>query len=180
MTCIGVCTGHTEAIGGLSLSKKTTSFLVTGSEDKTVKLWDLTTLFSSKKPLTAPGHPIAKFTKKAHDKDINSVAVAPNDKLFATGSQDKLAKVWDAADGKLLGTLRGHKRGIWCVAFSPVDQVLATSSGDKTVKIWSLTDFSCLRVCYLFFFFFLSSLPSFLSHLCVDICRHSRGTQTRS
>jgi len=145
LTCIGVCTGHTEAIGGLSLSKKTTSFLVTGSEDKTVKLWDLTTLFSSKKASATPGNPVAKFTKKAHEKDINSIAVAPNDKLFATGSQDKLAKVWDAADGRLLGTLRGHKRGVWAVAFSPVDQVLATSSGDKTIKIWSLTDYSCLR-----------------------------------
>lgn len=29
----------------------------------------------------------------AHDKDINAVAVAPNDKFIATGSQDKTAKV---------------------------------------------------------------------------------------
>ena len=29
----------------------------------------------------------------AHDKDINSVCVSPNDKLVATGSQDKTAKV---------------------------------------------------------------------------------------
>lgn len=131
------------------MSKKSSSFLITGSEDKTVKLWDLSPLFSSKKGSVSSGlplHPVARFTKKAHEKDINSIAIAPNDKLFATGSQDKTAKIFDVAEGKLLGTLRGHKRGIWCVSFSPADQVVATSSGDKTIKIWSLSDYSCLRV----------------------------------
>jgi WD40 repeat protein len=32
-------------------------------------------------------------TEIAHDKDINSVSVSPNDKFIATGSQDKTAKV---------------------------------------------------------------------------------------
>ena len=34
-----------------------------------------------------------RITQKAHDKDINSIVVAPNDKFIATGSQDKTAKV---------------------------------------------------------------------------------------
>jgi WD40 repeat protein len=32
-------------------------------------------------------------TEIAHDKDINSVSVSPNDRFIATGSQDKTAKV---------------------------------------------------------------------------------------
>ena len=32
-------------------------------------------------------------TEIAHEKDINSVSVSPNDKMIATGSQDKTAKV---------------------------------------------------------------------------------------
>lgn len=85
------------------------------------------------------------YTIQAHEKDINTIAIAPNDKVFATGSQDKLAKIWNLQEGTLIGTCKGHKRGVWSVKFSPVDQCLATSSGDRTIKIWSLNDFSCLR-----------------------------------
>ena len=88
----------------------------------------------------------SRYTHQAHDKDINMVTVAPNDKWFATGSQDKTAKVWSCTDGSLVGICKGHKRGVWCVRFSPIDQVLATSSGDKTIRLWSLADFSCIKV----------------------------------
>lgn len=79
-------------------------------------------------------------------KDINSVAVSPNDKLLASGSQDRTAKLWSLADMSLAGVFRGHRRGIWCVQFSPVDQVLGTASADGTIKLWALHDFSCLKV----------------------------------
>uniref|UniRef100_A0A672FCY6 U3 small nucleolar RNA-associated protein 13 C-terminal domain-containing protein n=1 Tax=Salarias fasciatus TaxID=181472 RepID=A0A672FCY6_SALFA len=78
----------------------------------------------------------------------DNVAVSPNDKLLASGSQDRMAKLWSlTADGNvgLLGVFRGHRRGVWAVCFSPVDQVLATSSADGTTKLWSLQDFSCLK-----------------------------------
>lgn len=81
--------------------------------------------------------------------DVNSVAVSPNDKLLASASQDRTAKLWSlAGEGNLglLGVFRGHRRGVWTVCFSPVDQVLATSSADGTTKLWSLQDFSCLKV----------------------------------
>lgn len=78
--------------------------------------------------------------------DINSVAVAPNDKLLATGSQDRTARLWALPQCQLLGVFSGHRRGLWCVQFSPMDQVLATASADGTVKLWALQDFSCLKV----------------------------------
>ncbi|PFX26688.1 Transducin beta-like protein 3 [Stylophora pistillata] len=97
------------------------------------------------KQLDSPIKLSVKLTEKAHDKGINSVAISPNDKLLATGSQDKTAKIWMISNGSLLGTVRGHKKGIWCVRFSPVDQCLATSSADSTIKIWALSDFTCVK-----------------------------------
>lgn len=72
--------------------------------------------------------------------------MSPNDKLVASGSQDRTAKLWALADLSLLGVFRGHRRGVWCVQFSPMDQVLASSSADGSVRLWGLQDFSCLKV----------------------------------
>ena len=86
-----------------------------------------------------------RYTRKGHDKEINCLTCAPNDKMFVSGGQDRLAKIWNTEDGELVGALRGHKRGVWDAQFSTVDQVVATASGDATVKIWSVASLSCLK-----------------------------------
>ncbi|TPX45226.1 hypothetical protein SeLEV6574_g03999 [Synchytrium endobioticum] len=142
--CVGRMAGHTEAISAIALSRRQLKFAVTGSQDRTVKAWNLASL-SPTTPAPAPERLKTLYTFKAHDKDINSIAVSPNDKTFATASQDKTIKIWSADSGTHLGTCTGHKRGVWCVAYSPTDATLASSSGDKTVRIWSLGDYSCLK-----------------------------------
>jgi U3 small nucleolar RNA-associated protein 13 len=103
--CVGHGVGHTEAVGAVALPHKPTSrFVLSASEDRTVKAWDWAGTAAAQ---SASGdeetHPEperlpALFTTLAHDKDINSLAVAPNDRLFATGSQDRTAKVRMCAD----------------------------------------------------------------------------------
>ncbi|TWW69934.1 transducin beta-like protein 3 [Takifugu flavidus] len=144
--CVARGTSHTNAVGCISCSRMKASFVASGSLDCTVKVWDLPA------DLTAAEESIQQLTlrttEKAHDKDVNSVAVSPNDKLLASASQDRTAKLWSlAGEGNLglLGVFRGHRRGVWTVCFSPVDQVLATSSADGTTKLWGLQDFSCLK-----------------------------------
>ncbi|XP_013390032.1 transducin beta-like protein 3 isoform X3 [Lingula anatina] len=141
MSCVAVGQGHTHAVGAVAFSRLAPSFIVSGSQDCTIKLWSV--------PDNHCGNSVtnlhANMTEKAHEKDINSITVSPNDKLLATGSQDRTAKVWNASSLSLLGVCRGHRRGIWCVQFSPVDQCLATSSSDGTIKIWSLSDFTCVK-----------------------------------
>uniref|UniRef100_A0A0G4HPM7 U3 small nucleolar RNA-associated protein 13 C-terminal domain-containing protein n=1 Tax=Chromera velia CCMP2878 TaxID=1169474 RepID=A0A0G4HPM7_9ALVE len=83
------------------------------------------------------------FTLVAHQRDVNHVAVSPNDKLIATSGQDKVARLWSLADGSAQGECKGHTRGVWASAFSPADKVLATASGDTTVKLWNLRQFAC-------------------------------------
>ena len=156
-SCIGLCEGHAESIGAVALSRKTSEqtglplFLVTASQDRTAKLWDLTDLHPGK--MTKPK---SLATLRIHEKDINSLDLSPNDRFLASGSQDKLVKIFEVdytssssgARGNLrqLGTCKGHRRGVWTVKFSTVDRIVASGAADRTVKLWSLDDFSCLKV----------------------------------
>eukprot|EP00842_Homolaphlyctis_polyrhiza_P003866 jgi/Hompol1/4480/HPOL_003675-RA len=134
------CTGHTEPVTAVTFSRHAAKlFAVTGSQDRTIKVWDLDAVDKASNKIKA------RYTFQAHEKDIQSVAVSPNNKMIASGALDKTAKLWSSLDGSLLGTFKGHKRGIWNVKFSPIDQVLATASTDKTIKIWNIQDFSCTR-----------------------------------
>lgn len=159
--CVGQGTGHVESVGAVALSKlwspreKTgQAFAVSASQDCTVKLWNLSALNEANEAELCSVN--ALCTHKIHDKDINSLDIAPNDKLLVSGSQDKTAKLFqiqlDTKRGgesslKQLGVFKGHKRGVWSVKFSKDDQVIATASGDKTVKLWSVDSFACLKVC---------------------------------
>jgi len=77
----------------VALSKRATTFAVSGSKDTTIKRWNLKPA-TEKEP--AEGEPVAlsaSWTRPAHEKDINAIAVSPNDKLLVTASQDRTAKV---------------------------------------------------------------------------------------
>ncbi|KAJ2779012.1 U3 small nucleolar RNA-associated protein [Coemansia javaensis] len=155
IVCIAVAVGHTKAVGAVALAHGTDVLLMaTGSEDRTVKMWDLSPLRAAFEDpagaaLAAEGSGPTKlqtlYTFQAHDRDINSVCIAPDNRIFATASQDKTAKIWDVATGKQLACLQGHRRGVWSAAFSPADRVIATASGDRTIKLWSLSDHACLK-----------------------------------
>ena len=134
--CIALGQGHTEAVGVVAWPNKSTDFLISGSKDRTLKIW------KSAKLKTDVDEPVTLKVRSntvAHEKDINTIAVAPNDALFATGSQDKTIKIWPTTGvlSNPQAVLKGHKRGVWSLAFSPVDKCLASGSGDSTIKVLS-------------------------------------------
>jgi len=142
--CIALGQGHTEAVGVVAWPNKSTDFLISGSKDRTLKIW------KSAKLKTDVDEPVTLKVRSntvAHEKDINTIAVAPNDALFATGSQDKTIKIWPTTGvlSNPQAVLKGHKRGVWSLAFSPVDKCLASGSGDSTIKVWSMTDYTCVK-----------------------------------
>lgn len=148
---MAIAQGHTEPVGAVAIAHNGATyvshkaFIVSGAGDKILKRWSLPVHLVEKQeddyvmPLS-PSHSI-----RAHEKDINCLAVSPNDQLIASASQDKSIKLWSAQDLSVIATLSGHKRGVWKVRFSPVDKVLMSCSGDRTVKLWSLQDYTIIR-----------------------------------
>ncbi|KAJ0989940.1 hypothetical protein J5N97_008296 [Dioscorea zingiberensis] len=140
--CIGIGKNNMGAVGAVAFSRRHKNFFVSGSCDRMIRVWSLDGVSED---VDHESTLKVKAFVAAHDKDINSLAVAPNDSLLCSGSEDRTACIWKLPDLVSLHVLKGHKRGIWSVEFSPVDQCVMTSSGDKTIKIWAISDGSCLR-----------------------------------
>jgi WD40 repeat protein len=68
---------------------------------------------------------------------LHSIAFSPEGKTLATGTSDGLVRLWDAASGEELRSLRGHQGNVGSVAFTPDGKTLASGSWDQTVRIWS-------------------------------------------
>ena len=58
---------------------------------------------------------------------------------IASASVDETVKVWDAATGQVMLTLKGHTGAVSSVSFSPDGTRIASASEDKMVKVWDAT-----------------------------------------
>jgi|SRR5215213_1133546 len=73
-----------------------------------------------------------------HEGPVTAVAISPDGRTIATGSEDNTARIWSAASRGELGTLKGHKDFVLAVAFSRDGKIIATASADRTVKLWEV------------------------------------------
>ncbi len=71
--------------------------------------------------------------------NVNAVAIAPDQTLLASASDDKTIRLWDLPTGKAGPVLRGHSQFVRSVAFHPHDRSqLVSGSRDRTLKLWHL------------------------------------------
>lgn len=109
--------------------------LVSGSENKTVSIWDLTTTQLLR-------------TLSQHQGAIASVALSPDGQTLASSAADRTVKVWNAATGELQHSFEGFASDVIFVGFSADGKTLITVSQEKkseteeqtvnTIKIWDL------------------------------------------
>jgi len=122
---VGLLKGHEDVINALAFSPDG-RYLVSGSGDRTARVWDLETRPMKQAHLLS-GHADA----------IYAVAFSPDGRRIVTGSDDDTLKLWDVASGTLVKELeKRHSDDVSSVAFSPDGRYLVSGGGDKKVLLW--------------------------------------------
>ncbi len=111
---------------------------IPASEEKDLRGFEWRYLWKTADPQAFAPTFAAQRTVSAHGGIAYFVAFSANGRFVATGSDDKTARVWDVATGKLKVILSGHTGDVNCVAFSPDGKTLATASDDGTVRLWNV------------------------------------------
>ncbi|MCT7956745.1 protein kinase domain-containing protein [Laspinema palackyanum] len=128
---IRTLTGHSDAgemVSSVAIAPNGT-LLVSSSNGYggTIKIWNLATgeLLS-----TIPGTSLG----------ISSIAISPDSKLLASGSEEGNIYLWNLDSGEAIGTLNGHLGTVFSVVFSPDGQTLASASEDGSIKLWPVAN----------------------------------------
>ena len=115
------------------LARVSDTVVASGNADNSVKLWNVSTTEEE-----------LKWSKRARQMSILTghtgevVALCTvTDTVIASGSLDKMIKLWDIETGESSLQLEGHEDVVHALAVvSP--GVLASSSGDSTIRLWSI------------------------------------------
>ncbi|MCF3608541.1 hypothetical protein L2E81_18910 [Planktothrix agardhii 1033] len=151
------CTlGHSGSVNSVAISPDG-QILVSGSDDKTITIWDLST-----------GQELRTLT--GHSESVNSVAISPDGQILVSSSHTVVSvrtvvnynseshtavmgnvyntinkiKIWQLSTGQELRTLEGDA-SVLSLAISPDGQILVSGSADNTIKIWQLSTGEELR-----------------------------------
>lgn len=138
---IAKLTGHNGIVHAVAYSSGTQSYILTGSSDRTIRLYNPQKAPpSSVAPTASNAYPPGLVNKySAHGYEVLSIDVnTDNDKFVSTGG-DKTVFVWDVQTAQTVRRFTGHagrvNRGVFG---ADGDGIIATGSFDGTVKIWDL------------------------------------------
>ena len=106
-------------------------WIVTGSNDKSVRVWDAST-----------GDELKAL--KGHAHLVTSVAFSSDGNQIVSGSNDESVRVWDASTSDELKVLKGHTNWVTSVAFLPDGKQIVSGSDDNSVRLWDFGSL-CIR-----------------------------------
>ncbi|KAF9400579.1 hypothetical protein BGZ94_005420, partial [Podila epigama] len=115
---------HESELTALAISNNGSMF-ATGSNDQTVKVWDIMTR-SLKSKLTGCLQ------------SVMCVTFNTTDEYMLAGSNDNAARLWHLGTGRAKHTLTGHTGKVFAARFSPDTNRVITGSHDRSIKIWDV------------------------------------------
>ena len=108
-----------------SNEEETVEYLVTGSVDDTVKVWELKDKsFQLKHKLTG------------HSLGVVSVAVSSDGSKCASSSLDSSLRLWDVDSGEKISSIEVGPVDIWTVVFSPDDKFIVSGSHSGKIHLY--------------------------------------------
>ena len=108
-----------------SKSQQRTSgpYLVSGSRDKTIKLWDCTTMQ-------------CLFNLIGHNNWVRGLIFHPGGKYLLSCSDDKTMRVWELRTKRNNKTLDAHTHFVTSIDMHKSGPYVCTGSVDQSIKIW--------------------------------------------
>jgi WD40 repeat protein/predicted KAP-like P-loop ATPase len=121
------CQGHKGSIWSLAFNHDGTQ-IVSGSSDRTVRLWDVTTGQAIDRP-------------SWHHRDfVKSVAFNHNSTQVVSGSDDRRVRLWDVETGQAIDRPAWVHNGlVKSVAFNYDGSMLVSGGRDNMVRLWDVT-----------------------------------------
>lgn len=98
-------------------------FLASGSRDKTIRVWDVTS-------------GVCLFTLVGHDNWVRGISWHPGGKYLLSASDDKTLRIWDVAHRRCTKRLEAHGHFCTSLDFHRSRPFVVTGSVDQTVKVW--------------------------------------------
>ncbi|KAF8834473.1 WD40 repeat-like protein [Paxillus ammoniavirescens] len=98
--------------------------LITGSSDKTLRIWNRTTG--------------AVEVLRGHSGTVWDVDVSWDGKMIVSGSRNETVRIWNRESGEMMHVLEGHEDEVMSVQFSLDSSRVVSGSDDKTVRVSSV------------------------------------------
>ncbi|KAI9313547.1 WD40-repeat-containing domain protein [Dichotomocladium elegans] len=134
---------HTDYVKCLASANKA-GWVASGGFDKRINIWDIQ---QSQEALSINANASLEqsSTSNAMTKaSIYAMAVNPTGRILATGSPDKVVRLWDPRSGRQIGKLTGHTDNIRALLVSEDGSHILSGSSDSTIKLWSVKVQRCL------------------------------------